>query len=200
MFLPQYRIEHCNGCGACLAAGRCPITDDFEAVKAILREADGIILSSPTYGGAPCARIKALFDRLGQLAFLSSFVGGKYVAAIATAGGFGAASTARQLGGDQRGFGAAAGTALGDARPSCCTAGTCPGCRRRSREREGSAAASPGTSRRRRRYPLQSLGARAFYRLLLAPAISKYVQAQREGALKGVYTELVRKGLLRPAA
>lgn len=97
VFLPRYRIEFCRACGTCLKAGGCPIQDDFEEVKAMLRDADGIILSTPTYGAAPSARLKNLLDRLGQYAFLTSFFGGKYAAGIATAGSFAARSTAAQL-------------------------------------------------------------------------------------------------------
>ena len=43
------------------------------------------------------ARMKNLFDRLGQYAFLTSSLGGKYVVGIATAGSFGAKKVARQL-------------------------------------------------------------------------------------------------------
>lgn len=199
VFLPGFRIEHCNACNACLSAGRCPIEDDFEAVKAILAGADGIILSSPTYGAAPCARIRTLFDRLGQLAFLSSFVGGKYVAAIATAGSFGAGKTARELAGIARS------SVLQRARVS----GTL-GVLLRGRHASQIPAALEGARRlgRRlardiaagRRYPLQGLASRLLYALVLGPAIRKHVVANREGAMKGVYAELARKGLLARAA
>ena len=66
-------------------------------MKELLREADGIILSSPTYGPGPCARMKNFLDRLGQYAFLTSMFGGKYVIGLATASGFGAAKVAGLL-------------------------------------------------------------------------------------------------------
>ena len=97
VLLSEYRIEFCRDCRACLKSGRCMITDDFQKVRTLLSEADGIILSSPTYGAEMSARIKNLFDRLGQYAFLTSELGGKYVVGIATAGSFGAAKVARQL-------------------------------------------------------------------------------------------------------
>ena len=61
--LPNYRINFCQGCLKCMAAGGCPASDDFETLRKLLSEADGIILSSPTYGAAPSAMIKNLFDR-----------------------------------------------------------------------------------------------------------------------------------------
>ncbi len=198
LFLPRYRIEFCNGCGACLAAGRCATADDFEVVKAILAEADGIILSSPTYGSAPCARIKNLFHRLGQLAFLSSFVGGKYVAAIATAGSFGARKTARELAAISKA------SVLQRARVSGTLSVKLRG--KNASELPAELARARTLGRRvafdiagRRSYPLQGLATRLLYGLLLAPAIRRYVVENRGGAMKGVYNELVRKGALAPA-
>ncbi len=195
LFLAGYRIEFCSACGACLAAGRCTITDDFEAVKAVLKDADGIILSSPTFGSAPCARIKNLFDRLGHLSFLSSFVGGKYVAAIATAGSFGAARTARELAGISRA------SVLQRARVSGTLAVKLHGKHASQLPAELARARALGRRlaldiRGRTRYPLQGLFTRLFYALVLAPAIRGHVIANRGGIMKGVYEELVRKGLV----
>ena len=86
VFLPNYRIEYCRDCGACISSGRCAIQDDFQEVRELLLEADAIVLSSPAYGTEACARMKNLFDRLGQCAFLASTFGGKYVVGLATAG------------------------------------------------------------------------------------------------------------------
>jgi len=97
ILLSGCHIEHCRDCGPCIRSGRCVVEDDFQEVRARLLEADGIIFSSPTYGAAMSARMKSLFDRLGQLAFLTSTLGGKYVVGIATAGSFGAKKVARQL-------------------------------------------------------------------------------------------------------
>jgi multimeric flavodoxin WrbA len=97
VFLPDYRIEFCRDCQACMRTGRCVVQDDFPRLRDMLNEADGLILCSPTYAKAPCARMKNLMDRLGMFAWMASTFGGTYVAAIATAGSFGAASTAKQL-------------------------------------------------------------------------------------------------------
>ena len=97
VLLSEHRMEFCQDCRACLKSGRCMIADDFQKARTLLDEADGIILSSPTYGAEMSARIKNLFDRLGQYAFLTSELGGKYVVGIATASSFGAAKVARQL-------------------------------------------------------------------------------------------------------
>jgi multimeric flavodoxin WrbA len=86
VFLPNYRIEFCRDCGGCISSGRCTIQDDFQEVRELFLEADGIILSSPACGIGACARMKNLFDRLGRYAFLTSTFGGKYVVGIATPG------------------------------------------------------------------------------------------------------------------
>jgi multimeric flavodoxin WrbA len=86
VFLPDYRIEYCRNCGACINSGRCAIQDDFQKVRDLLLEADGIILGSPACGIGACARMKNLFDRLGQYAFLTATFGGKYVVGLATPG------------------------------------------------------------------------------------------------------------------
>jgi hypothetical protein len=69
VFLPKYRIEYCRDCRACMSTGRCAVQDDFQELRQLLCEADGIILSTPTYGA----------DVIG----------------IATAGSFGAAKAAQ---------------------------------------------------------------------------------------------------------
>lgn len=199
VFLPQYRIEHCRACDFCLAAGRCLLADDFEAVKAILADADGIILSSPTYGAAPCGRIRILFDRLGQLAFLSSFVGGKYVAAIATAGSFGAGKTAKEL------AGIAQSSVLQRAHVSGTLSVALRGRHARQIPRGLEQARRLGDRMvrdigSRRRYLLQGFASRLLYALVLGPAIRRHVVANSTGTMKGVYEALVRKGILERAA
>jgi multimeric flavodoxin WrbA len=42
IFLPQFKIEFCQGCMRCMAEGKCHQADDFEALRGTLYEADGI--------------------------------------------------------------------------------------------------------------------------------------------------------------
>lgn len=196
VFLPSYRIEFCRACGTCLKTGRCPIQDDFRQVKGMLQEADGIILSTPTYGAAPSARIKNLLDRLGQLAYLTSFFGGKYVAAIATASSFGHKSTAGNLTAGARG------SVFQRARVSGALAVSLHG--RQVREIPGALQKARELGRRlardirsRRGYPLQNLGTRVLNSLLMRPMLSQGIQRHRESGLQAVYAELAARGLLR---
>jgi multimeric flavodoxin WrbA len=64
-------IRGCIACYRCFAArdGRCAVTDDIanECIDR-MREAQGIILASPTYFAGVSAQMKALIDRAGFVA------------------------------------------------------------------------------------------------------------------------------------
>lgn len=96
VYLSKLRLEFCTGCLQCLA-GECPFQDDFKTIRNLVYEADGIILSSPTFAAAPNAIMKNFIDRLGMYERFTSSLGGKYVAAISTAGKMGAKNTAESL-------------------------------------------------------------------------------------------------------
>jgi multimeric flavodoxin WrbA len=86
VFLPGCRIEQCRDCGACVSSGHCAIPDDFQEVRELLLDADGILLASPAHGIGACPRMKNLFHRLGTYAFLTSTFGGRYVIGLAAPG------------------------------------------------------------------------------------------------------------------
>jgi multimeric flavodoxin WrbA len=97
VFLPNYQIEFCKACSKCMADGKCPIPDDFEALKTLIYQADGIIWSSPTYAGAPNAMLKRLIERFGMYERLTSSFGGKYTVGISTCSSMGAKNVAKNL-------------------------------------------------------------------------------------------------------
>ncbi len=98
VFLPGLTLGFCTGCLRCLSAGACVQNDDFMKLRKTLLEADGIVLSTPVYAGAPGARLKNLIDRLGLFEYMTSAVfGGKYFASVATAKSSGAKETVRYL-------------------------------------------------------------------------------------------------------
>ncbi|MDP4092622.1 MAG: flavodoxin family protein [Bacillota bacterium] len=97
IYLPNRRLEYCKGCFTCMKLGKCPINDDFEEIKNMVYRADGIILSSPSYGMAPNAIMKNFLDRIGMFTVYTSGLGGKYAAGISTAGAIGAKKVARGL-------------------------------------------------------------------------------------------------------
>jgi multimeric flavodoxin WrbA len=57
------KIEPCDGCRRCLKTGKCHIKDDFEAIFAKMKKADGIILSTPVYYGAATPQVTAFISR-----------------------------------------------------------------------------------------------------------------------------------------
>jgi NAD(P)H-dependent FMN reductase len=197
VFLRNYSIEYCSDCRVCIHSGRCVVDDDFQEVRDLLCEADGIILSSPTYGGAICARMKNLLDRLGQYAFLTSTFGGKYVIGIATASSFAAKKVAGQL---------AASIRDGMFRRAfvCGTlAVRLRGQHVRTMPRVLLQARTLGSKmvadmRNGRRFPLQNLLGRFPKALFLRPLIKQGILKNKE-AMKGVYEELVRRELIARA-
>jgi multimeric flavodoxin WrbA len=194
VFLPRYRIEYCRDCRACMSTGQCAVQDDFHEARELLREADGIVLSSPTYGAAVCARMKNLMDRLGQYAYLTSTFGGKYVIGLATASSFGAAKAAGQL---EAGFrdsvfrrayvSGTLGVHLRGQQVS-----VLPQALRKARALGRKMASD---IRSGRRFPLQNLAGRLPNALFLRPLIKQAILKNKE-LMNGVYEELVRSGIV----
>jgi multimeric flavodoxin WrbA len=195
--LPKYRLSFCRGCLSCMVAGRCPIDDDFEAVKAVLRGADGIILSSPTYGDAPCAALKNLFDRLGLFErFTSATFGGKYVAGISTAR---SAGTAKKVAKGLAGFLTSGVFERGYISGYLGASSGANGVEHDAEALKKARALGRKLARdiqRGQRYPLQNLVGRLLNRLILKPNYSKAILDYREGPVKGVYENLKQRGVL----
>ncbi|MFH1083167.1 MAG: flavodoxin family protein [Pseudomonadota bacterium] len=60
-------IRGCNACMACSKKEECSIEDDLFPIYLKMKEADGIILSSPVYFGSATAVIKGLMERTGYI-------------------------------------------------------------------------------------------------------------------------------------
>jgi multimeric flavodoxin WrbA len=60
-------IKPCQACLSCKRTGKCATIDDFQAVYASMKQADGIILASPVYFGSATALMKALMERAGYV-------------------------------------------------------------------------------------------------------------------------------------
>lgn len=99
IFLPKYNLGFCTGCLTCTSEGKCHISDDFEDIRKLIYEADGIILGSPTYAMEYNAIMKCFFERLGPYTLYASLLGGKYGAGISTAYGNAAKKVAKDLAG-----------------------------------------------------------------------------------------------------
>jgi multimeric flavodoxin WrbA len=63
--LATKRIESCDGCRSCAGTGECRMKDDFMEVFDAMREADAVVLASPSYFEAVTPVMKALIDRAG---------------------------------------------------------------------------------------------------------------------------------------
>jgi multimeric flavodoxin WrbA len=94
--LPSYDIGFCKGCEACYRTGSCILIDDFCDVIEVILASDGIVMSSPNYINNVTGRMKVLLDRMGDTIHCQRLIG-KYVAAVSTAGGSGAAEVAAYL-------------------------------------------------------------------------------------------------------
>jgi multimeric flavodoxin WrbA len=195
--LPNYQINFCQGCLRCMAVGRCPVPDDFEALRKLLSEADGIVLSSPTYGAAPSAMIKNFIDRLGLFEYFSSSTfGGKYVVGISTANSAAAArKVAKGLahmltnGVFQRGY---VSGFLGASSRGNGIAGD-PDALRKARDLGGKLARDIQSGRQ---YPLQRPVGRLMSRFILKPNFRTAILDHREDMMKGVYENLRQRKLL----
>jgi multimeric flavodoxin WrbA len=197
ILLPKYEINFCQGCLGCMIKGRCYMDDDFEQVKALLQGASGIILSSPTYGGAPCARMKNLLDRFGLFErFTSATFGGKYVVGISTARSAGdAKKVAKELAGRltngvfERGYitgflGASSGANGVEHDPGALRKARALGSKLVRDIRSG------------QRYPFQNPVSQLMNRLILRPNYRKAIIDFRDGPVKAVYDNLRQRGIL----
>lgn len=197
IFLPQYQLEFCTGCSHCMATGKCRFTDDFEALKTQLAEADGIILSSPTYAVAANAIMKRFLERIGMFErFTSEVFGGKYVAGISTGKSSGAQKVADYL----VGFGSASifkrgyvSGSLGIILRGGKTAAEDPQALQKAHQlgrkivRDITSDAS---------YPLQNLVGRLVNNYLLKPLFRKNIVTYKDNHMRGVYNNLQQRGLL----
>lgn len=171
--------------------------DDFEQVKALLQTANGIILSSPTYGAAPCARMKNLLDRFGLFErFTSATFGGKYIVGISTARSAGdAKKVAKGLAlqmtsmvfdrAYMTGFlGASSGANGVENNLAALRKAHALGKKLVQDIRSG------------RQYPLQNPVSQLMNYFILKPSYTKAILDYREGQVKGVYENLRQRGIL----
>ena len=67
VFLKDYVIKPCEGCCYCEESGKCVLEDDMQKLCLKLREADVVILSSPSYMGGVTSHLKAFMERTWYL-------------------------------------------------------------------------------------------------------------------------------------
>ena len=79
----------CQSCYGCKKSGRCVVKDDITEILDAIRNADSIILATPTYFGYSTAQFRTLEDRFfGFLGgdFVPNIAPGKKVAIVQTCG------------------------------------------------------------------------------------------------------------------
>ncbi len=65
--LSGLNIQGCNACMACLKQERCIVEDDLMPIYEKMKQADGIIISTPVYFGSATALVKGLLERTGYI-------------------------------------------------------------------------------------------------------------------------------------
>ena len=65
--LAGLEIKPCNACMVCKKEERCSLEDDLFPIYLKMKEADGIIVSSPVYYGSATALVKSFIERAGYI-------------------------------------------------------------------------------------------------------------------------------------
>jgi multimeric flavodoxin WrbA len=96
IYLNDLKVGQCQACGdgwgTCRTEHECQVLDDYQALHARLRQADGLVVVTPVYWGEMSESAKALTDRLRRCeATLAaeSRLANKPVVMVAAAGGSG---------------------------------------------------------------------------------------------------------------
>lgn len=197
IFLPEYDIKFCKGCQGCMRNGSCHLEDDFNLLKEKISKADGIIFGSPNYAFSPNAMIKRLIERFGLFEYMtSSVLGGKYVIGLATTAGQGAQKVAKYLtsigrdGVFQRSYVSDIVTASGTF--------NIPVAENENKLKEARQAGQNLAKdiKTKKTYPFQNLFRRAINYFIIKPRFTKNVLSQKDKNMKGVYENLVKRGLI----
>ncbi len=77
LYLGHLDIGACHGCRTCFERGedKCPLKDDFLAVKAKMKQADAILIASPVYVDDVSGITKTWIDRLAHVCHRPEFAG-----------------------------------------------------------------------------------------------------------------------------
>lgn len=81
----DYNFTECIGCELCIRKNKCSLDDDVDIIMNRLRNADGIILSSPVYMGNVCGRMKTFIDRFAKWFHRPELVGKPAMIVVTTA-------------------------------------------------------------------------------------------------------------------
>ncbi len=198
VFLPRCTINFCTGCFKCLADGKCCFNDDFEEVRELLYEAEGIILGSPTYCRTYNATMKNFFERLGMFEVMTSSLGGKYFAGISAAG---SAMTAKKTAGEMASL-ISSGVFKRSYVSGVLGAGFVKGMPAHEDREALRKARELGSKisrdiRNEKRYLLQKPFIRLVNNFFIKPQFINYVSREKERDTRAVYANLLQRGLLQ---
>ncbi|HHQ44870.1 MAG TPA: flavodoxin family protein [Candidatus Altiarchaeales archaeon] len=84
--LADKKIGFCTNCDYCRRNDGCSIQDDVSSILDSMKNADAIIIGSPTYFGGITGRLRALFDRTLPLRRNGMQLSGKIGCAISVGG------------------------------------------------------------------------------------------------------------------
>lgn len=79
-------IKPCLGCKTNKCFGECIIKDDMHKIYPVLRNADGIVIGSPSYFGTFSGQLKILIDRLRVMRHTNFQLANKVIAPLSVAG------------------------------------------------------------------------------------------------------------------
>jgi multimeric flavodoxin WrbA len=87
VYLGEQNITACHGCRVCFDRGedKCPLKDGFLALKAKMKQVDGILVASPVYVNDVSGITKNWIDRLAHVCHRPEFAG-KCAFLVATVG------------------------------------------------------------------------------------------------------------------
>lgn len=97
VYLPDYEVKICKGCGGCLAKGKCGINDDLELLRQKLYRADGIIIGTHAFGSEPDPAMQNFINRIVLYNQFACSLADKYLLTIATTETFDPVKAARRL-------------------------------------------------------------------------------------------------------
>lgn len=93
--LIDLKMEYCKGCEVCYKSGGCIINDDMEKLALRMRNADAVILGSPTYAQNVSGLMKTFIDR-GHFV-MEQALAYKYAVVVATGENYGKQDVAKIL-------------------------------------------------------------------------------------------------------
>lgn len=67
LFMDDYNIKYCTGCGSCKTGGGCILDDDFNQIMDKVRKADYFIFTAPIFYNDIAGHAKMFLDRFGSL-------------------------------------------------------------------------------------------------------------------------------------